>query len=204
MLETASGTNNIFRQIEHIQISDIHYQAHGYFGMIGIKNVGDYALTDPLIVSNIQILNDNPQQVQNLYVNMNPDMIYKTIKGSIKNISIKKLRINWREYDWNDTGGLIRNDITTIIYLLFKTIKPSTRIGVYNLKYEIEKSTLANFGNNVKELPDEMSSNYSIIIDKGEPQKDCVRHIFRDISSGPNSTFNHLIESTKDYWDTGR
>ena len=46
-----------------------------------------------------------------------------------------------------------------------------------------------------------MSSNYSIIIDKGERYEDYVRHIFRDIFSGPNSTFNRFIEMYKDDWD---
>ena len=66
-----------------------------------------------------------------------------------------------------------------MIYLLFKIINPDTRIGVSNLKYEIEKATLAKFGNNVKDLLDEMSSNYYIIIDKGEYYEDYFCNIFR-------------------------
>ena len=46
--------------------------------------------------------------------------------------------------------GLIRSDETTIMYLLFKRINPATSIGVSNLKDEIEKAIVANFGNNVK------------------------------------------------------
>ena len=44
-----------------------------------------------------------------------------------------------------------------MLYLLFKIFKPAKRIGVSNLKYEIEKSTLTKFGNNVKDLLDDMS-----------------------------------------------
>ena len=43
-----------------------------------------------------------------------------------------------------------------MIYLLFKRINPATRIGFSNLKYEIEKETLDKFGNNVKDLHDDM------------------------------------------------
>ena len=60
------------------------------------------------------------------------------------------------------------------------------------------------FGNNVKYLLDDMFSNYQIIIDKWEQHGDYVRHIFRDILSGPNSTFNSFIERTKDYCYTIR
>ena len=54
-----------------------------------------------------------------------------------------------------------------MLYFLFKSINPATRIGVSNLKDKIEKITLAKFGINVKDLLDDMCSNYSIIIDKG-------------------------------------
>ena len=81
-----------------------------------------------------------------------------------------------------------------MFYLIFKIINPATRIGVSNLKDEIEKSTLAKFGNNLKDLLDDISSNYSIIIDKETFREDYVRHIFRDILSGPNSTVNILFK----------
>ena len=47
-----------------------------------------------------------------------------------------------------------------------------------------------------------MSSNYSIIIDKGEFHKDSFRHISRSLLSGTNSTLNRFIERIKDNWDT--
>ena len=58
----------------------------------------------------------------------------------------------------------MRDDGTTMFYLIFKNINPDARIGVSNLKYDIEKSTLAKFGNNIKDLPDDMYSNYPTII----------------------------------------
>ena len=59
------------------------------------------------------------------------------------------------------------------------------------------------FGKNIKDLLDGMSSNYTIIIDKGERHEDYVSQLFRDILSGTNSTFNIFIERNKDDWDTG-
>ena len=46
-----------------------------------------------------------------------------------------------------------------------------------------------------------MSSNYSIILDKGERHEDHVRHIFRYLFSGPNSTYNRFLERSKYDWD---
>ena len=90
-----------------------------------------------------------------------------------------------------------------MLYPIFKNINPATRIGVSNLKYEIEKSTLAKFGNNAKELLDDMSSNYSIFIDKGEHHEYYVRKISEDILSGSNSNFHYFIEMNKYDWYTG-
>ena len=80
-----------------------------------------------------------------------------------------------------DTGGIISNDGPNMLYLLLKIINPATTIGVSNLQYKIEKSNLAKFGNNVKDLLDEIYPNYSIIKEKGERHEDYVRHMFRDL-----------------------
>ena len=90
-----------------------------------------------------------------------------------------------------------------MVDLLLKSINPYARICVSNLKDEIQKVTLAKIGNNVKDLLDDMSSNYSIIIDKRECHEDFVRQIFRALFTGPNSTFNRFIQRTKDDWYMG-
>ena len=48
-----------------------------------------------------------------------------------------------------------------------------------------------------------MSSNYSIIIYKGEHYEDYVRHILRDLLSGTNSTLYCFIGINKYDWDIG-
>ena len=53
-----------------------------------------------------------------------------------------------REYEWTDDGGIIRNYGPTIIYLIFKIIKPATRIDVSNLKDKNDKEILSKLGNN--------------------------------------------------------
>ena len=55
MVETVVGSNTIFRQINKIQISDIHYQAHKSFGLMVIGNVGNNLLPNPLVVELFQL-----------------------------------------------------------------------------------------------------------------------------------------------------
>ena len=63
---------------------------------------------------------------------------------------------------------------------------------------KLEKATLSKFGNNVKNLLNNMSSNHSIILDKGERYEGYAIHIFRALLSGPNSYFKNFIEGAKD------
>ena len=102
-------------------------------------------------------------------------MIAKAIEGPLFKTSIKKLSLCPGLYYWTDAGGIIRIDGPTMVYLIFKIINPSTRMGVSNLKYEIGKATLAKFGNIINYLLDDMDSNDSIITEKGECHDDYVR-----------------------------
>ena len=113
-------------------------------------------------------------------------MIAKAIVVSFTKKSLKKLRISRGQYEWSDSGYLLSNYVTVALYLLLNSINPDIRIGVPNLKDEIEKATIYKFGNNVKDLLDEISSNYYIIIDKGERYEYYVCLIFRALLSVPN------------------
>ena len=139
----------------------------------------------------------------NFHDRVRSDIFSKEIEGSIKNTSLKKLSPHLKEHNWEDSGGLIMSDIPEILYLLLKRINPDTRIGVSNLKDETEKSTISKFGNNEIYIIHSVSYNYTISIDKGGCYEGFVRHLFRDIFSGPNSTFNSFVEIKKDYCYTG-
>ena len=64
MVDTGAGQKDIFRHIEQIDIADIHHQAHGYFELIGIGNVGNKFLLNPLVLSALKKLYQNPQEVK--------------------------------------------------------------------------------------------------------------------------------------------
>ena len=91
MVDTGAGAKNIFNQAEKILIEDMHHQAHGYFGLIGIGNVGNKVLPKPLVVSDLKNLARNAQEVQNLYDNLSLDMIDKVIEGLKKTLNKPRL-----------------------------------------------------------------------------------------------------------------
>ena len=75
MVDTGEGANNIFRQVYRIQITDMHHQVHGYFVLIVIGNLGNQVLTKPLVVSALQNLVKNAQEVKKFYYKVRSDMI---------------------------------------------------------------------------------------------------------------------------------
>ena len=64
MVETGACAKNIFRLVEKNQILDMHHKAYGYIGLIGIANVGNKVLTNPLVVSAPQNLSGSTQEVK--------------------------------------------------------------------------------------------------------------------------------------------
>ena len=80
MVETGTGANNIFRQVEQIQLADIYHQTYEYFGQTFIVNVLN-VLPNPLVVPDIIILSTSEQEVQKLYDKVSSDMIVKPIAG---------------------------------------------------------------------------------------------------------------------------
>ena len=66
MVDTITGANKIFQQVEKIQIADMHHQAHEYFGLLGMVNVVNQVLPNSLVVSALKNLANNSQEVKNL------------------------------------------------------------------------------------------------------------------------------------------
>ena len=56
IVDTGADANNIFREVDMIQIAYINHKSHVYFGLLGIGNVGDQVLPKNLSVSDLQNL----------------------------------------------------------------------------------------------------------------------------------------------------
>ena len=64
MVKNGAVPKEIFLQVDQTHIADIYYQVNGYFGLIAIGNVGNNVLTNPLVISDLQILAGDPQQIK--------------------------------------------------------------------------------------------------------------------------------------------
>ena len=94
MVLTGAVANNIFRQLDQIQIAYIHHQSHCYFGLIGIGNVGNNVLTKPLLAPSPINLATSAQEVQNLYDRVHSYMIYKAVEELITKTYLNNIRLH--------------------------------------------------------------------------------------------------------------
>ena len=66
MVLIGSGAHKMFGHVDQIHIADIHHQSHGYFGVMGIGNVVNNVLPNPLLVSTLQNLAVSAQEVKTI------------------------------------------------------------------------------------------------------------------------------------------
>ena len=83
MVGTCEGTKDISRKVDHIQIAYMYHQAHGYFVLLDIGNIGNQGLPNPLLVSVLKNYPKIHRKYKNLYERLRSHMISKKIEGSI-------------------------------------------------------------------------------------------------------------------------
>ena len=93
MVDNDADAKNIFWKVEQIQIVDMHHQPYGYFGLIGIGNVVNQIFKKPFVVSTLQNLDNDAQEVKIFYYGVISYIIAKSVEASITNTSLKKPRL---------------------------------------------------------------------------------------------------------------
>jgi hypothetical protein len=132
------------------------------------------------------------------------EMIAKRIENSIAPSSWKTLMLRKKDFTWiNTTTGEVHFDGATLLFILFLTINPSTRVGVSGLKQLISKATLAAFGHNVIDMLNDMASNYARILELGGSHEDYLLHLFAALLTTNNEIFQQFIQAEKNRWELG-
>ena len=98
-------------------------------------------------------------EIPNFFDRLRSYIKAKAIERSITKNMMRNLGFIVGYMNRQKRGGVISNYGPTMLELIFKIINLDTRIGVSNLKYDIETTTLPKFGNYIKYLLDDISSN---------------------------------------------
>lgn len=131
------------------------------------------------------------------------NMIGQRILGSLNRNSLKQLKSKKRQYQWTSSTGETFYDGPTMLQICIEIVRPSTRVGVTSLKDQIRACKLSNFGNNVHEMLNNISSLKEQIEDQGGTHDDIIYDTFAALMTSKNERYCTFISNLQDEWDTG-
>ena len=138
------------------------------------------------------------------YEQVRANMIGQRIMGSLTAKAKKTLMTRSKDFTWTTAEGQETLDGPTILQIIVEGVKPSTRVGISNLKDKIKVARLAGHDHNVKELCDHLRVVYGEIVEQNGSHEDMVKDAFDAILSGTNEEFNTYITSLKSKWELGK
>jgi hypothetical protein len=137
------------------------------------------------------------------YNRVRANMIGMRIFNSLSEESKKSLRSKSELWKWTSADGEEFYDGVTMLQILVTKVKPSTRVGLTDLKDKIRSAKLANFSENVADMLDHMNDIYLEILKSSGSHEDFLMDIFTALLTSKNEVFKAFIQRSKDDWETG-
>jgi hypothetical protein len=138
------------------------------------------------------------------YNRVRANMIGMRIYNSIDDESQKSLLSKSNLWEWTNDEGETFYDGVTMLQIIMEKVKPSTRVGVEDLKDLLSECRLANYNHDVGKMLDQMETTYNEILRSNSTHQDYLRDVFRALLSGKNDIFTQYIQREKDDWETGK
>ena len=128
-------------------------------------------------------------------------MIAKKIDEIIDSISIKKISLDKKKFEWTNSWGQKFTDGPTKLYVILQFMNPNTRVVIHNLKQKIIGEKLKDYDNDVSEGLDDLCLVQNEIIDSGGSMDDMILYLFSFLEQAPNTEFKRTIGAKKDKWE---
>ena len=130
-------------------------------------------------------------------------MIAKRLQGIISSDSWASLLQYEHEFSWESQNGDQEFDGPTMLKLLITSVNPSTRVGVDDIKKEIQNARLAKYNHDVKKMLDDMNRKYLDVLRQGHTHDSYMMHLFDALLTSKNDSFVGFIQRKKDDWEIG-
>ena len=184
-IETDSGTFELFKQIDQIELTDMQKNARKYFGD-GTTPFATDLLATFTVADITPASNDDHKKLH--YNRVRSKMIAKKLEVQLDAASFKKLTNESKKFTWGNYY-----DGPTMLWIILKTLCPSTIVGVTGQKLILQNIRLNEHGYNVEEMLSKMQDNYNQIIERGQTHDDYLLHLFLALGSGKNDQFNIML-----------
>jgi hypothetical protein len=147
---------------------------------------------------------NNEEDRSIFYARVRANMIGMRIFNSLSDESKKSIRSKSALWNWMSEDGEQFYDGVTMLQILVTKVKPSTRVGLTDLKDKIRSAKLSSFSENVADMLDHMGDNYLEILKSSGSHEDYLMDLFTALLSTKNDVFKSFIQRQKDDWETGK
>ena len=132
-------------------------------------------------------------------------MISKCLLKYIDPASKKSLETKKKQYEWLDqASGRVELDGPTMLKIILDKINPSTQVGVMDLKLQLRKCKLSDFGNDVDVMTTHMVGLRDEIVQDGHSHPDMEMDVLASLLTSTNKEFKMFVEQIKGNWEVGK
>ena len=89
----------------------------------------------------------------------------------------------------------------SMLFLLEQRVNPTTETSMNGYLQALQNAKLNQYGNDVSELVNFLTENYTILHDHGQAPTNFRRIALDALGSGPNSTFNSYVARLEDNFE---
>ena len=131
------------------------------------------------------------------------NMIGERLRGILTEKAWTQLLNKSNKFKWTEADGSTILDGCTMLMILVTESKPTTRVGITNLKDKIRATKMSNHSYNVKEMCEHISNLYSEILLENGTHDDIEKDLFSSLLTGKNEEFHAFIQTKKTTWEMG-
>ncbi len=147
-----------------------------------------------------------PADKEIFYDRVRSNVVTEWLSNTMDPSALAALTLEKAKFTFVDANGIEKQDGPTKLFILLKTLDPSTAINIENHRRQIETCKLQKFNNKVTDMVIYLETHHKIILDNGGQYDETTfrRHCLDALLSGSNAKFNAHFEMIKGEVQSGQ
>jgi hypothetical protein len=138
------------------------------------------------------------------YARVHSSVVGAIVKNGLSVTSYDDLLLKKDKFSYHNanTGELVYGG-STMLFLIFEKVDPSTVMGLDSILKKIENAKLGDYSNNVDSMLTMIESNFKILKENKKAPDSYRRLLLDALITGPNHQFNQFIDRITDDVESG-
>ena len=193
-------TANLLTQYQQMTLEDLQRAAIARFDTP--LAVGAAIPQAPFTMRDLDPGNDADDKKQ-FYTKVHSQVVSQIIKNGLSNMGYNDLLLQAEKFSFHGADGEVAYDGSTMLFLIFQKIDPSTVVGLDSVLAKLERAKLGDHSNNVDTMLQMMENLHKTLKENGRPPENYRRLLLDALATGPNDTFNKFIQRIEDDVESG-